>query len=163
MKITVLASLMRMAAYFLILYGAVGLIQDKRFFSSAPKENLAVIPARKERFCGAHALGWMAEGLAVLLVLAALALAAWDGIRNGFGFFRFFARFLIMLYATELYDIFFFDWFLLCRSGFFAHFYPEVKGVVGPQTFGYNKKTHLLHFLLELSLSAALAGLCLFL
>ena len=25
------------AAYFLLLYGAVGLIQDKRFFSSAPR------------------------------------------------------------------------------------------------------------------------------
>ena len=35
MVITALATLMIMAAYFLILYGAVGSIQDKRFFSSA--------------------------------------------------------------------------------------------------------------------------------
>ena len=35
MEITILATLM--AAYFLLLYGAVGLIQDKRFFSSAPR------------------------------------------------------------------------------------------------------------------------------
>ena len=53
-KITILAMLMIMAAYFLVLYGRVGLIQDKRFFSSAPKENLAAIPDRKERFRGAH-------------------------------------------------------------------------------------------------------------
>lgn len=31
-KITILAMLMIMAAYFLVLYGGVGLIQDKRFF-----------------------------------------------------------------------------------------------------------------------------------
>ena len=31
MKITILASLMLMAAYFLVLYGGVGFIQDKRF------------------------------------------------------------------------------------------------------------------------------------
>ena len=44
MKITVLAILLMMPAYFLVLYGAVGFIQDKRFFGSAPKENLAAIP-----------------------------------------------------------------------------------------------------------------------
>ena len=48
-----------MAAYFLLLYAGVGLIQEKRFFGSAPKENLDAIPDRKpERFPGAHILGW---------------------------------------------------------------------------------------------------------
>lgn len=37
MAVTIFASVMIMAAYFLVLYGAVGFIQDKRFFSSAPK------------------------------------------------------------------------------------------------------------------------------
>lgn len=43
-------TIMIMVAYFLLLYGGVGFIQDKRFFSSAHKEILAVIPERKERF-----------------------------------------------------------------------------------------------------------------
>ena len=47
-----------MAAYFLILYAGVGFIQDKRFFSSAPKENLEAIPDKKERFPGAHVIGY---------------------------------------------------------------------------------------------------------
>lgn len=80
-----------------------------------------------------------------------------DGIRNGFGFFRFFGRYLIMLYCMELYDILFFDWFLLCHSNFFPHFYPELKGIVGPHMFGYNKRTHILHFLLYIPLCAALS------
>ena len=43
---------MIMVVYFLVLYGWVGFIQDKKFFSSAPKENLEAIPYKKERFRG---------------------------------------------------------------------------------------------------------------
>ena len=50
MRITMLATLTLMLAYFLILYDGVAFIQDKRFFGFAPKENLAAIPDRKERF-----------------------------------------------------------------------------------------------------------------
>ena len=74
MKITILATLLVFLAYFLLLYDAVGFIQDKHFSAAAPQENLAAIPDRKERFRGAHALGWVIEGLAVLLFLAAAAL-----------------------------------------------------------------------------------------
>lgn len=160
MGITILAALMIMAAYFLILYGGVGFIQDKRFFSSAPKENLAAIPDKKERFPGAHIVGWLIEGVAVLLFAGAVLLAVGNGIRNDFGFFQFFARFLIMLYCMEIYDIFFFDWFLLCRSNFFPHFYPELKGIVGPHMFGYNRKTHIVHFGIYIPICAAAAWIC---
>lgn len=46
-----------MAAYFLLLYGGVGFIQDKRFFSSTHKDILAVIPDKKEHFHGTHIVG----------------------------------------------------------------------------------------------------------
>lgn len=160
MKITVLATLMIFLAYFLMLYGAVGFLQDKRFFASAPKAVRDAVPGRKERFRGAHALGWVIEGAAILLFAGAAFLSVWDGVRNGFHFLNFFARFLAMLYCMEIYDIVFFDWALLCHSGFFPRFYPEVKGVVGPHLFGYNKRTHILHFLIYLPASAAAAWLC---
>ena len=160
MKITIIATLMLFLAYFLVLYGGVGFIQDKRFFSSAPKENLDAIPDRKERFRGAHALGWGIEGIAILLFVGAAALGVWDGVRNDFGFPDFFGRFLFMLYGMEIYDIMFFDWVLLCHSGFFPHFYPELNGVVGPHMFGYNKKTHILHFVVYIPACAAAAWLC---
>ena len=86
MKITVLAALTVFLAYFLVLYGGVGFIQDKRFFSSAPKENLDAIPDTKERLPGAHILGWVIVAVAILLFLSAAALSVWDGIRNGFAF-----------------------------------------------------------------------------
>ena len=159
MKITVLVTLMVFLAYFLVLYGGVGFIQDKRFFSSAPKENLDAIPDTKERFPGAHSIGWVIEIIAILLFLAAAALSVWDGVRNGFGFLDFFVRFLAVLYAMEIYDIIFFDWVLLCHSNFFPHFYPELKGVVGPHMFGYNKRTHIWHFVIYIPASAVAAWL----
>lgn len=130
-----------MAAYFLLLYAGVGLIQEKKFFSSAPREVFAAVPKKKaERFPGAHVLGWCLGIFAMLLFLGAAILAAWDGVQRGFTFGAFFARYLVILYVMEVYDILFFDWVLLCHSNFFPRFYPEVKGIVGPQLFGYNKK-----------------------
>ena len=74
MKITLLASFLVMAAYFLLLYAGVGLIQEKKFFSSAPREVFAAVPERKaERFRGAHILGWCLGILAMLLFLGAAA------------------------------------------------------------------------------------------
>lgn len=68
MAITIVMAVMVMAAYFLLLYGAVGFVQDKRFFSSAPKENLDAIPDKKEeRFHGAHIVGWIIIAIALLL------------------------------------------------------------------------------------------------
>ena len=147
-------------AYFLILYGVVGFIQDKRFFSSAPKENLEAIPDSKERFRGAYAIGWIIEVIALLMFIGAVVLGVWDGVKNDYGFLNFFARFLIMLYCMEIYDICFFDWVLLCHSNFFPHFYPELKGVVGPHMFGYNKKTHILHFIIYIPICAVVAWIC---
>lgn len=154
---------MIMAAYFLLLYSVVGFIQDKRFFSSAPKENLAAIPERKERFRGAHMIGWVIMVIAFLIFIGAAVLAAWDGVKNGFGFVKFFARFLTMLYSMEIYDILFFDWVLLCHSNFFPHFYPELKGIVGPHMFGYNKKEHMIHFVIYVPVCAVIAWICTFL
>lgn len=160
MKMTIIATLMIFLAYFLVLYGGVGFIQDKRFFVSAPKENLDAIPDKKERFRGAHVIGWAIEGVAVLLFLATAALSIWDGVKNSFSFLDFFTRFFLTLYAMEIYDVVFFDWVLLCHSGFFPHFYPEMKGIVGPHMFGYNKKAHIRHFVVYIPACAAAVWLC---
>lgn len=151
---------MIMVGYFLLLYGGVGFIQDKRFFSSAHKEILAVIPERKERFRGAHIVGWFIIVIAFLLFIGAIILGVWDGVRNNFSFLKFFVRFLVMLDVMEIYDIVFFDWVLLCHSNFFPYFYPEVKGIVGEHMFGYNKKTHIIHFIVYIPICAVIAWIC---
>lgn len=77
--------------------------------------------------------------LAAVMMMAAYFLILYAGV----GFIQD-KRFIAMLYLLEIYDILFFDWVLLCHSGFFPHFYPEMKGVVGPHMFGYNKRAHIL-------------------
>ena len=98
--------------------------------------------------------------IALLMFIGAAVLGAWDGARNNFSFLQFFVRFLVMLYGMEIYDIVFFDWVLLCHSNFFPHYYPEVKGIVGPHQFGYNKKTHIVHFIIYIPICAVIAWLC---
>ena len=90
MLLTILLSVMMMAGLFLMLLGGVGFIQDKRFFSSAPKEVYDAVPDQKpERFPGQHVLGWALAVIAILLFPAALFLGAWDGVWMGFTFWQF--------------------------------------------------------------------------
>ena len=157
---TILLTLVMMAGLFLLLYAGVALIQDQRFFSSAPKEVCAAVQPKPERFRGMHALGWVLAVLSLFLMGGAMFLACWNGIRNGFSFGQFFLRFSIMLLGLKAYDVLFFDFFLLCRSGFFPRYYPEVKALLGPHLFGYNWKSHVLTGLLSLAGAATLAGIC---
>ena len=119
-----------------------------------------MIPERKERFRGAHIIGWFIIVIALLIFTGAIVLGVWDGVRNNFSFLNFFLRFLAMLYVMEIYDIVFFDWVLLCHSNFFPHFYPELKGIVGPHMFGYNKKAHIIHFVIYIPVCAVIAWVC---
>lgn len=160
MKITIICTLMFMLAYFLILYGGVGFIQDKKFFSSAPPQVLQVVPDKKERFKGALIVGWIIIIIAFSLFIGSVILASINGINNNFTFIQFLIRFLIILYGMEIYDIFFFDWVLLCHSNFYPYFYPEVKNIVGPHLFGFNKETHLIHFLIYIPICIIFAYAC---
>ena len=163
MILTIGLSIMMMAGLFLMLWGGVGFLQDKRFFSSAPKEELDVIPDKlPERFRGQHAVGWLMILFSLLLMGGAIVLTAWDGIRNSFTFWQFFARFIFMLLALKAFDIVFFDWILLCNAGFnfFPHYYPETKAVLGRHLFGYNWKTHLAHIIAFPFVAAFLSWIC---
>ena len=160
MLLTVVLSLVMMASLFLMLYAAVALVQDKRLFTSAPKDIQAAVQPKAERFPGAHILGWCLLVFAVLLFVGTIICGGWDGVRNGFFFRQFFFRFLYMLVSLKAFDVLFFDWFLLCHSQFFPHYYPEVSGLVGPHQFGFNWRSHLLHLLAFLPVSAGIAWIC---
>lgn len=164
MVLTLLLSVMMMAGLFLMLLGGVGFIQDKKFFSSAPQQVKNVVPDTKpERFSGQHITGWIIIVFSFILMGGAVVIGGWDGIRNSFGFWQFALRFFAMFILLKVFDVFFFDWFLLCNAGlnFFPHFYPETKKVLGRYLFGYNWKTHLVHIVLFPIVSAVLAWVCL--
>ncbi len=157
---TLFLTLLMMAGLFLLLWGAVGFVQDKRFFTSAPKEIQEAVLPKPERFKGQHILGWAMLILALAMMVGAVILGALDGIRNDFSFGQFFVRNLIMLWGMKVFDIAVFDWYLLCHSNFFPHYFPEVKSIVGPHLFGYNWKTHLKEMLAYFLVSLLVAFIC---
>lgn len=87
---TFILTIIMMAGLFMLLWGAVGFVQDKRLFSSAPKEIVAVIQPKTERFSGQHIVGWCMMILGLLLMIGAVIFGAWNGVRNDFAFRQFF-------------------------------------------------------------------------
>ena len=71
MVTTLILSLALMAAFFLMLFAAVALVQDRRLFKSAPKDIQAAILEHKEPFRGARVIGWILLIIAVLTLLEA--------------------------------------------------------------------------------------------
>ena len=157
MRLTLLLSFVLMAALFLLIVVAVALIQDRRLFTTAPKDIQAVAQDHPEPFPGAHALGWVL-GIALLaLIAAAFVYGAYDGIRNGFSFWQHWLRFALMLYLWKAFDIICLDWLLLTKSHFFQHFYPETEGCAGYSSFGFNRKEQLFRIVIFPFVAALLA------
>ncbi len=158
--VTFLLSLLAIGGITLMLYSAVALVQDKRFFGSAPKEAQKLIQPKPERFQGQHLLGWVLLILSMLMLAADLVLAIWDGARNNFGFWQFFARFLTILYAYKAFDMICFDWLLLTRSRFFQHYYPEVDACEDLHKYGFNLKSQIIRIIVYPFLCALIAWIC---
>ena len=159
MFLTVFLAVVFCAAITILLISAVAFVQDQRFFSSAPKEAREVIKSRdNELFYGARAMGWVMMALSILMILGAGAVSVWDGLRSGFSFMGFFLRFVSIFTIYKLYDMIFFDWFLLCRYRFFQYYYPEVESVYRGRKYGFNLKSQLLKLLVIFPAVSALAA-----
>lgn len=159
MLMTLFLAIVFCAAITLMLISAVTLIQNEKFLSSAPKEALELLkPRNDEVFFGARAMGWVLMTISILMILGVGAVSIWDGFRNGFSFFQFFLRFVLIFTLYKAYDMIFFDWFLLCRSRFFQFYYPEVAPVYNGRKYGYNLKSQLLKLLVIFPAASALAA-----
>ena len=159
MLLTIFLAVVFCAAITLMLLSAVAFIQDKRFFSSAPKEAQELLkPREQELFYGARTIGWTLMVFSILLILGVGILSIWDGFRSGFDFRQFFLRFVLIFTIYKLYDMICFDYFLLCRFRFFQFYYPEVEEVYRNRKYGYNLKSQLLKLLLIFPAASALAA-----
>ena len=159
MFLTVFLAIVFCAAITLLLISAVAFVQDKRFFSSAPKEALEVLkPRNEELFYGARTMGWVLMIISILTILGVGAVSIWDGFRSSFSFIQFFLRFVTIFTVYKAYDMIFFDWFLLCKFHFFQHYYPEVESVYSGRKYGYNIKSQLLKLLVIFPAVSALAA-----
>ncbi len=160
MVITIILSLVIMLSVFLMIVSAVVLVQQKRFFSSAPKDIQAAILDREERFVGARLLGYLLMGISLAACMGAVIYAGYDGVVNHFSFGQFFCRYALILYSYLLFDIVVLDYFLLTKSHFYQHFYPETVGCAGYHSFGFNQKGKIVTAVIILIASAVLSFLC---
>ena len=143
MLLTLLLALIFILAVCLLLYAAVALIQDRRFFNTAPKDIQAVAVDHPERFPGAHRPGWLLAVLSLVLMAGTFINGGWNGVLRGFTFWKLFLRFAVVLYLWKAFDIVCLDWLLLTKSHFFQRFYPETEGCAGYHAFGFNRKEQL--------------------
>lgn len=160
MVTTLILSLVLMAAFCLMLFAAVALVQDRRLFKTAPKDVQAAILDHKEPFHGARVIGWILLIIAVLTFPAAFLYGAGDGIQNSFTFWQFAIRFWAMLYLLKAFDMICFDWLLLTKSHFFQHFYPETEGCAGYRKFGFNLKEQTIKLIIFPFIAFAMAWVC---
>lgn len=144
MKITFVLLLTCICGVLLILYAGVALIQDKKYFTSAPKDIQAAILPHSERFKGAHALGWLLTAIALIFIFGSVIYGIYDGKQNHFDFWSYFWRFLILLEGYKIWDMIFLDWYLLTKSHFYQHYFPEVDGCKSLEHTGFNRKEQLL-------------------
>lgn len=161
MILTIFLSVVVCGAVSLMMISGIAFIQDTRLFSSAPKEARDVlIPRDKELFYGARTIGWVLMAFSVLMILGALAIAIWDSFRSRFTFWRLFIRLVVMFTVYKLYDMIFFDYFLLMKFHFFQHYYPEVKSVFDDSNrkYGFNIKSQLLKLLVIFPAASALVA-----
>lgn len=158
MQLTICLTLVFIASVFALLVAAVALIQDRRLFTTAPKDIQEAAEDHPERFPGSRALGWVIAVLCLLLMVGAFVYGGYDGIRNGFSFWQHWMRFAMMLYLWKAFDIICLDWLLLTKSHFFQHYYPETEGCEGYRQFGFNRKEQLVR-LAVFPLVAALMAL----
>ena len=161
MKLSILLGLAGCALLFLAIMGITVTLPTRKLIVYFPKDvqeallpRLEALPLSPKRVLGFLILVLFGLGYAGLFVLGAL-----DGLRQGFGFQDFFLRFLIMTAIIKAFDILALDYFLLTRTRFFRHFFPETNGCKGWKDFGYNRGQQLKRLLFLPLLDALLAWL----
>ena len=159
MLLTIFLAIVFSAAITLMLISAVAFIQDKKFFTSAPKEaQEALIERKEELFYGARIMGWALMIFSMLMILGVGVISIWDGFRSNYTFLQFFLRFVLIFSIYKIYDMIFFDYFLLMKFHFFQHYFPEVESVYRGRKYGYNIKSQVLKLLVIFPAASALAA-----
>ena len=159
MVLTIFLAVILCMAITVMLTAAVAFVQKKELFSSAPEEARVLIRERdRELFRGARVMGRIMLAMSVLTIAGVCVIAVRDGFRSGFTFREFFIRFAVILTIYKLYDMIFFDWFVLCRFGFFQYYYPETEPALRNRTYGFNIKSQLLKLFVIFPAASALAA-----
>lgn len=159
MLLTIFLAIVFCVAITNMMFAAVVFIQDKKLFSSAPKEfQKVIVPREKELFYGAKAIGWALLVFSFILILGVGVISVWDGLRSEYSFWEFFVRFIVIFTVYKLYDMICFDYFLLMKFHFFQFYFPEIEDVAQGRKYGYNIKSQLIKLLIIFPAASAMAA-----
>lgn len=145
MGLTILLALAGCALLFFGIWGVTITMPTKLLAKNFPEDVQERLQGRLEELDRQpmnlrRILGWM---ILILLCAAYIGLFVFggiDGLQRNFSFWQFFIRFLIIGGVIKAFDIGALDYFLLTKTHFFQHYFPETEGCAGWQDFGYNRK-----------------------
>lgn len=142
MFLTAVLSLAGCIAFFLLILGVTVTLPSPGLISFFPEDVQERLRPRVENkpMTFKRFMGWVILAAFCILYIGLFVYGAADGIKNGYSFWQFLLRFLIMGASIKVFDIVFFDYFILTRTRFFQHFFPETEGCRGWKDFGFNRK-----------------------
>jgi len=162
MTITVVLSLIGCIAFFLLILGVTVTLPSPILISFFPEDVQERLRPRVENqpMTFKRFMGWVILIAFCILYIGLLVYGASDGIKNGYSFWQFYLRFLIIGASMKVFDIVFFDYFILTRTRFFQHFFPETEGCKGWKDFGFNRKQQIRQCVAIVVLSLIVAFIC---
>ena len=158
---TLLLSIAGCALLFLGIWGVTVTLPTALLAKNFPEDVQERLRPRLERLpmSPKRALGWAILALFAAGYCALFIVGGIDGMRHGFTFGQFFLRFFTIGAVIKAFDIVALDWFLLTKTRFFQHYFPETEGCAGWQDFGYNRKQQMRQCVLMVIGSAITAGI----
>ena len=145
MGLTIILSLAGCALLFFGIWGVTVTMPTKLLAKNFPEDVQEKLQPRLEEWehqgmSPRRLLGWVILILFCIAYIGLFVIGGIDGLRRRFSFWQFFLRFLIIGGVIKAFDIVALDYYLLTKTHFFQHYFPETEGCTGWQDFGYNRK-----------------------
>lgn len=133
MGLTILLSLAGCTLLFFGIWGVTVTMPTKLLAKNFPQDVLEALRPRlaeweRQPMTPRRFLGWVILLLFCAGYIALFVIGGIDGLRRDFSFGQFFLRFIIISGVIKAFDIIALDWFLLTKTRFFRHYFPETDG-----------------------------------
>lgn len=139
---TLLLSIAGCALLFLGIWGITATLPTRMLADFFPKDVQEKLKPRLDNLpmSPKRILGWLIFVLFIIAYIGLFVFGGIDGLQKGFTFRQFFLRFFTIGAVIKVFDVVCLDYFLLTKTHFFQHYFPETEGCAGWQDFGYNRK-----------------------
>lgn len=106
-------------------------------------------------------VGWLLTAVIAGVYLGAICFLGVDGLRNGYGFWLLFGRYLLFMYGYKLFDILVQDQYVVITTQYFVQFYTETRECASWHDRSFNTRNQLIRIAVIPFICALLAGLML--